>query len=79
MTDLMTSKASGREIHKVVDKIWKVTKDVQEDHVLMACLAVAILTQVDEITPKELEEGVLAASEWVAMYVSGIGKKVVVN
>ena len=72
MNQLYYTKTTGKEIQKIVEAMEPLLKEHSSYNVMMACLALAIITQFSDLTPEQLSAGVKGASEWIAVYVSAI-------
>lgn len=60
--------ATAAQVSKLCERVFNVLEGENPNQVNIACLTIAMLIQVPEITPENLVEGVKGASEWIALY-----------
>lgn len=75
--DIMTGQityttASGSDIERIMDKIEDALEGEATSHIMISCLALALIYQYPNISVEQLEEGVRGASEWISMFISDI-------
>lgn len=69
------SSATGSEVYEVVARIEPALDGVSRKIAIIACIAIAITAMNPDMTEDEVQAGVKGCSEWIALYVSGIGTK----
>lgn len=72
MPEIVQQTATGKEIEEIINEIAPIIQDKPSAHVMMACLALAMIIQHPDIEPEDLQRGVKEASEWMALYVSSV-------
>lgn len=75
-TSIIQAKATVADIKRLVQQMESVLVGEREDHVMMACIAMALSIQYPDLTREELSAGVKGASEWMATYISTIASPV---
>lgn len=68
MSELQYTKAAGIDLIRVVRLIDNAVDGEPTSHVSMACLAIAITCQSNDVEPQVLADGIKGASEWIACY-----------
>ncbi len=71
--------ATGEEIHAIVAGMGPFLITIPRGHAVIACLSIAITAMNPNITADELQAGVKGCSEWISLYVTGIGDKIEAN
>ena len=66
---------TGSEIYEVVARIEPALDGVSRKLAIVACIAIAVTAMNPDMTEDEVQAGVKGCSEWIALYVSGIGDK----
>ncbi len=65
--------AEGKDVSRVISKIeTAIGEDEDETVVLMACLSLALMIQHPQISNRQLMDGVLGSSEWIALYLTSL-------
>jgi hypothetical protein len=72
-------KADGGAIEAIVDQIEDVLEGLPTSHVTVACLVVAILSQMPDIGADKLQELVKGASEYIAVCLLDESKSGAIN
>jgi len=62
----------NHEVDLILDKFEQILVGEKLDHVVTACLAVAVASGKPGITAPQLAEGVRGASEWIYAYLDSI-------
>jgi len=66
--------ATGAEIEAIMDALEPVIVSVPRTHAMMALLSWSLILQNPDIETDALVEGVKGASQWIVLYVTGIGE-----
>lgn len=67
--------ATGSEVYEVIAKIEPALEGVSRKLAIISCIAIAVTAMNPDMTEDEVQAGVKGCSEWIALYVSGIGDK----
>ncbi len=70
---IIYNKASAKDIAIVIEAMEPVLVGYPTNTVMMACIALAIILQAPDIKVDHLTRGVTGASEWIALYLAGLG------
>ena len=65
--------ATGHEIEAVIRSMEPALEGKDANHVMMACLALALYIQEPDLTPEQVAEGVEGASQWISLFISSLG------
>ena len=65
---IFRAEATGADIQKVLEAVQPVIADFPRTHVMMACLALALMVQDPELSIEELHDGVVGMSQWACLY-----------
>lgn len=76
MNQLYMESVPGSEVEEVVGKIEEAVKGESIHTILMACLSIVIFLQHPDISNEKLRDGVKGASEWIAMFISGVDEEI---
>jgi hypothetical protein len=68
MDNIGKSEATGEDIEKIISKLEPVLEKEPRTHVLMACLAIALIANDPDITTERLVTGVRDLSQWICLY-----------
>ena len=71
---IQETKATGAEIDEILKAIEPGLMNRPRHHVLIACLSIAVLIMHPDISPEKLQEGVKGASQWICLFLSGMGE-----
>lgn len=66
--------ATGEEVHAVIAALEPILLNVKPSLAVIACIEIAIVAQNPELTVDQLHEGVKGCSQWIAMYLTGLGE-----
>lgn len=76
MNEPVTTKyTSAGDISRIVEGIYERYSEETPEALMMSCIATAILLQDENITLDQLRDGVMGASEWIALYISSLDDK----
>ena len=64
------TKASGADIDRILTLMESVLSGQDEQHIVMACLALALMIQIPNIKLEQITAGVKGASEWITLFAS---------
>lgn len=62
----------GPEIARIVNAMQEVFGDEDRTAMMMACLSMALILQHEDISMDDLKDGVLGASEWIALFLTSL-------
>ncbi len=69
-SNITEMRADGEEIFDIIDKLEPVLKDETAPNAVIACLSLAIMLQNPSLALMKLQEAVLGASRWIALFLS---------
>lgn len=70
MSEIIYTKTKWSDVHRIMNKLVNAVKDEDDSAVVMACLGLAVSSQMEDYTIEHLKDGIKGASEWIALYAS---------
>ena len=70
MSEIIYTKTKWSDVHRIMDKIMSSVREEDDAAVVMACLALAVSSQIEDYTIEQLKDGIRGSSEWIALYAS---------
>lgn len=72
MSQITYTKTRWSDVHRIMTGIMKAVEGEQDSAVVMACIALAVSSQIENYTLDQLKSGIKGASEWIALYAASI-------
>ena len=72
MSDIIYTKTKWSDVHRIMTKLMESVQGEEDSSVVMACLGLAVSSQIDTYTLDQLKAGIRGASEWIALYASSL-------
>lgn len=67
-TPIVETQATGKQVEVLVDKILRVLDGEDRAHGILACLTLALILEKENITPEQIQEGVLGTSQYICAF-----------
>lgn len=75
MSEIIYTKTKWSDVHRTMTRIMTAVDGEPDSTVVMACIALAVASQVENYTVEQLRDGIKGASEWIALYASSLDMK----
>lgn len=70
MSQIIYTNTKWSDVQRIMMKVMKSVEGEDDSDVVMACLALAVESQLEDYTMEQLKAGIKGSSEWIALYAS---------